>query len=65
MRANEQEELRSVIIHLEEFSQQLSENIKTLDWNNKQKVIRALVKRVEVGKEDVRVVYTPFCPRPR
>ena len=46
-----------MIIHLEEFSQQLSEGLETLDWNNKREMIRALVKRMEVGKEDVRVVY--------
>jgi site-specific DNA recombinase len=56
-RANEQEELRSVIHHLEEFSQQLSAGMVTLDWTSKREVIRALVKRVEIGKEDVRVVY--------
>ncbi len=67
-RANEQDELRSVINHLEEFSQQLSEGIETLDWISKREVIRALVKRVEVGKEDVRVVYKigqlPFVQGP-
>ena len=51
VRANEQDELRSVIIHLDECSQQLSDGIETLTWNDKRKVIRALVKRVEVGKE--------------
>jgi len=68
MRANEQDELRSVINHLEEFSQQLSAGIETLDWINKREVIRALVKRVEIGKEDVRVVYKvgqlPFVQGP-
>ena len=68
MRANEQDELRSVINHLEEFSQQLSAGIEALDWSKKREVIRALVKRVEIGKEDVRVVYKvgqlPFVQGP-
>ena len=67
-RANEQDELRSVISHLEEFSRQLSEGSETLDWINKREVIRALVKRAEIGKEDVRVVYRigqlPFVQGP-
>ena len=65
MRANEQDELRSVINHLEEFSQQLSAGIETLDWINKREVIRALVKRVEIGKDCLQGRATPFCPRPR
>ena len=67
-RVNEQEELRRVINHLDEFSQQLSAGIETLDWIDKRKVIRALVKRVEIGKKDVRVVYKigqlPFVQGP-
>jgi site-specific DNA recombinase len=57
VRANEQEELRSIVNHIDEFAQQLAERIETLDWTDKREVIRALVKRVEIGKEDVRVVY--------
>jgi site-specific DNA recombinase len=68
MRANEQDELRSLIHHLEEFSQQLSAGIETLDWARKREVVRALVKRVEIGKDDVRVVYKvgqlPFAQGP-
>ena len=57
IRANEQEELRSVINHLDEFAKQLADGIEKLSWSDKREVIRALVKRVEVGKEEVRVVY--------
>jgi site-specific DNA recombinase len=56
-RANEQEALRSVVTHIDEFAKQLTDGIEKLDWNDKREVIRALVKRVEIGKEDVRVVY--------
>ena len=41
---------------------------ETLDWSNKREVIRALVKRAEIGKEDVRIVYKvrqlPFVQGP-
>jgi site-specific DNA recombinase len=67
-RANEQAELRSVINHIDEFAKQLTDGIEKLDWADKRAVIRALVKRVEIGKEDVRVVYKigqlPFVPGP-
>jgi len=68
MRANEQEELRSIVNHIDEFAQQLTDGIESLDWIDKREVIRALVKRVEIGKEDVRVVYKigqlPFVSGP-
>ncbi len=56
-RANEQKELQSVINHLDEFANQLADGIEKLSWSDKREVIRALVKRVEVGKDEVRVVY--------
>ena len=56
-RSNEQEELRSVVNHLDEFAEQLADGIERLHWSDKREVIRALVKRVEIGKDDVRVVY--------
>jgi len=56
-RTNEQKDLQSVINHLDEFANQLTDGIEKLSWSDKREVIRALVKRVEVGKEEVRVVY--------
>ncbi len=52
-RTNEQKKLLSVINHLDEFANQLSDGIEKLSWSDKREVIRALVKRVEVGKEEV------------
>ena len=67
-RADEQEEVKSVVNHIDEFAEQLADGIETLNWNDKREVIRALVKRVEIGKEDVRVVYKigqlPFVQGP-
>lgn len=68
MRANEQEELRSIVNDIDGFAKQLSDGFEKLDWIDKREVIRALVKRVEIGKDDVRVVYKigqlPFVPVP-
>ena len=67
-RASEEEDLKLVVQHVDDFSQQLANGIETLSWNDRREVIRALVKRVEIGKEDVRVVYKigqlPFVPGP-
>lgn len=67
-RANEDEDLKLVVQHVDDFSQQLANGIETLSWEDKREVIRALVKRVEIGQEDVRVVYKigqlPFVPGP-
>jgi len=67
-RVNEQEALRSVVSHIDEFAEQLADGIEKLDWSDKREVIRALVKRVEIGKEEVRVVYKighlPFVQGP-
>ena len=66
--ANEQAELRAIIEHLSEFTEQLSEGLDSLDWTSKREVIRSLVKRVEIGESDVRVIYKvgppPFVPGP-
>ena len=66
--ANEQAELHAIIQHLSEFTEQLSEGLESLDWTSKREVIRSLVKRVEIGESDVRVIYKvgppPFVPGP-
>jgi len=65
---NEQVELGVIIQHLSEFTDQLSEGLESLDWTRKREVIRSLVKRVEIGESDVRVIYKvgppPFVPGP-
>ncbi len=67
-RADEQEELKRVVNHIDGFAKQLADGIETLDWTDKREIIRALVKRVEIGKEDVRVIYKigrlPFVQGP-
>jgi site-specific DNA recombinase len=63
--ANEQsqeEELRLAIGHLEEFSRDVRDGLETIEWSSKREIIRALVKRVEIGREEVRVVYKVSPP---
>jgi site-specific DNA recombinase len=54
---SQQEGLRLVIGQLQEFSEKVKEGLAKADWNSKREMIRALVKRVEVGEEAVKVVY--------
>ncbi|MCP4537511.1 MAG: recombinase family protein [Chloroflexi bacterium] len=57
-------ELQSAITHLEEFSSQVQDSLATADWSTKRNLIRTLVKKVEICKKDVRIVFrvmpTPF-----
>jgi len=52
-----QHELFLVIDRLEEFSKKLDVTLDTVDFNTKREIIRALVKRVEIYKEEVVVVF--------
>src|SRR3954452_3838611 len=50
-------ELRLVIGQLEEFASRVSQGLQGPDWDTRREVIRALVKRVEVDEQEVRIVY--------
>jgi len=53
----QQAELLQVITRLEEFSARVKDNLEEADWLTKRDLIRTLVKQVEVGKEDVTIVF--------
>jgi site-specific DNA recombinase len=50
-------ELFLVIDRLEEFSKKVDVTLDTVDFSTKREIIRALVKRVEIYKEEVVVVF--------
>jgi site-specific DNA recombinase len=59
-------ELRLVMGHLETFSDRLRSSIGECDWETRRSIVRALVKRVEIGETDARVVYKiPFEQAPQ
>jgi site-specific DNA recombinase len=64
----EEQQLRLAIGQLKEFAGQVKEGLQDVDWMTRREIIRALVKRVEVDKENVRVVYkvspSPFADSP-
>ncbi len=69
--ANEEEqrnELRLVIGRLQEFAGRVTQGLAEADWEAQREIIRCLVKRIEVGDEEIRVVYrispVPFVEGP-
>lgn len=64
----QEHELRLAIGHLEEFAERVRAGLAESDWDTRREIIRALVKRVEVNKEEVRIVYRvnppPFAKGP-
>lgn len=56
-----QAELRLVITRLEEFASQVKHKLADADWLTKRELIRTLVKRVEIGKEEVNTVTRVLC----
>jgi len=55
--ANRQAQLHIVITHLEEFADKVRDGLATADWYTRQELIRTMVQRVEIGKDDVNVVF--------
>src|SRR3954470_2976571 len=71
-RADEEDreaELRLVIGRLEEFARRVSQGLRGPDWETRREIVRALVKKVEIDEQEVRIVYrvgpSPFEGRPQ
>ncbi len=57
---DEEEQLRTlslVIGRMREFANTVTDGLTNADWATRRALIRAVVKRVEIGDEDVRIVY--------
>lgn len=50
-------QLQLVIGRLEAFAAQVNAGLEDLDWGARRELIRTLVKRVDVGPDDVNVVF--------
>lgn len=50
-------ELRVIVGRLEDFAAKVHGGLEDLEWSQKREIIRALVKRVEVGQDQVQVVF--------
>ena len=52
-----QKEMRLVIDNLQAFSSQVATGLDQADWQTRRNIITTLVKRVELQKEQVKIVY--------
>ena len=50
-------ELRLILGRLDEFTSRVKNGLDEADWSTRREIIRALVKRVEIDQEKVRVVF--------
>ena len=55
--AARQADLRLVLGKLQEFAEQLKSGLAEAEWLTRREMIRALVKEVVVGDDDIRIVY--------
>ena len=55
------QEMRLIIGQLETFAQRVRGSLEKADWATRRHLITTLVKRIEVGQEEVRVVYRVNC----
>jgi site-specific DNA recombinase len=62
-RERESDDLRLVLGQLQAFAEQVGQRLESADWQTRREIIRALVKRVEIGPEEARIVYR-VTPRP-
>jgi site-specific DNA recombinase len=62
------EELRLAFSRLDDFADQMKEGLMSADWGQRREILRALIKRVEVDNESIRIVYKvphhPFAKGP-
>ncbi|HEY2786646.1 MAG TPA: recombinase family protein [Fimbriiglobus sp.] len=67
-RETEDAELSAAIGQLEAFTEQIRTGLQDADWQTRREILRALIKRVEVGPESIKIVYKvgprPFEPGP-
>jgi len=54
---NLQLEFQTVIRRLEEFGEKVNDQLAQADWPMRRELIRLLVKRVEIGKDEIKVVF--------
>ena len=59
-------ELRLVLGRLETFAAKVKDGLQDADFQTRREIIRALVKRVEIDEQQIRVVFrvSPISPAP-
>jgi site-specific DNA recombinase len=63
------EDLRLVFSHVQDFADQVKAGLTTAEWGARRDILRALIKRVEVGSDTIHIVYKvpspPFAKAPK
>jgi site-specific DNA recombinase len=62
--ASLERELTLILGRLDEFASRVKDGLHAADWSTRREIIRALVKRVEIDQEQVRVVFRVNPPPP-
>ena len=62
--ASLERELTLILGRLDEFASRVKNGLHAADWSTRRELIRALVKRVEIDQEQVRVVFRVNPPPP-
>jgi site-specific DNA recombinase len=64
--AEGEEELRLILGRLETFAAKVKDGLRAADFQTCREIIRALVKRVEIDEQEIRVVFrvSPISPAP-
>src|SRR5436190_1376874 len=62
--ASLERELTLILGRLDEFASRVKDGLHAADWSTRREIIRALVKRVEIDQEQVRVIFRVNSPPP-
>jgi site-specific DNA recombinase len=54
---NETKEMELVVNNFAKFADGISSNLDNLDWIGKREIVRSVVKRIEMGNEEINIVY--------
>lgn len=52
-----QKDLQDIVGRLESFASEIKDNLESLSWERKREIIRTLVRRIEIDKEGVEVIF--------
>jgi site-specific DNA recombinase len=66
--ANQRAAIEKTIGAIHDFTKEIESGVEAADWDTRRAVLQALVKKIEIGKDSVHIVYRisrlPFVPRP-
>src|SRR3712207_1010127 len=55
--AEAERELSLVVVHLEDFAQRVCQGLDSLDWLGRREGVRVLVRRIEIDREGIEIVF--------